>query len=295
MDEIRVDIAIVGAGIAGAGLAADVARNYSVALIEQEDRPGYHSTGRSAAIFIQNYGNEAIRALSKASAPLFENADRDLFPTPLLSPRGMLNIVDADGLSDHAALLASSEGLHEVDVAEALRLFPLLRAEGIAAASYEEDARDIDVAALHQGWLKAAKAAGATILTNAAITRGDHRDGQWTIETRGARIIAGTVVNAAGAWADKVAQSCGVEPVGLTPMRRSIAVLPTPEGFDSRHWPLVGDAAETWYCKPDGGRLLVSPAEETPVDPHDAFVDDMVLAEGLDRFERAMKFPVTHV
>ena len=129
----------------------------------------------------------------------------------------------------HAALLASSDGLHEVDVAEALRLFPLLRAEGIAAASYEEDARDIDVAALHQGWLKAAKAAGATILTNAAVTQGGYRDGRWTIETKGARIIAGTVVNAAGAWADTVAQNCGVEPIGLTPMRRSIAVLPTPE------------------------------------------------------------------
>ena len=295
MDEIRVDIAIIGAGIAGAGLAADVARDYSVALIEQEDRPGYHSTGRSAAIFIQNYGNETIRALSKASAPLFENADRDLFPTPLLSPRGMLNIVDADGLEHHAELLASSDGLHEIDVAEALRLFPLLRAEGIVAASYEEDARDIDVAALHQGWLKAAKAAGARILTDGLVTQGNYRDGRWTIETKGVRVIAGTVVNAAGAWADTVAQNCGVEPIGLTPMRRSIAVLPTPGGYDSRHWPLVGDAAETWYCKPDGGRLLVSPAEEIPVDPHDAFVDDMVLAEGLDRFERAMRFPVTHV
>ncbi|MBA3448161.1 MAG: FAD-binding oxidoreductase, partial [Pseudaminobacter sp.] len=267
----------------------------SVVLLEQESRPGYHTTGRSAAIFIQNYGNETIRALSRASAPLFTDAARDLFPTPLLSPRGMLNIADADGISHHANLLAESEGLHEISVAEALALVPALRADRIAAASYEEDARDIDIAALHQGWLKSAKLAGGQTLTDAGVTAVEYADGLWSLETPKARVIAKTVVNAAGAWADQVAALCGLAPIGLTPMRRSMAVLPAPEGFDTRHWPLVGDGAETWYMKPDGGRLLVSPADEDPVEPHDAFVDDMVLAEGLHRFEQAMVFPVTHV
>ena len=155
-------------------------------------------------------------------------------------------------------------GLHEIDVAEALRLFPLLRAEAIVAASYEEDARDIDVAALHQGWLKAAKSAGATILTDAAVTQGDYRDGRWTIETKGGASLPRTVVNAAGAWADRVARNCGVAPIGLTPMRRSIAVLPTPEGMmrDIGRWsatpPKPGTAspmaAGCWSRRPTKSR-----------------------------------------
>ena len=294
-DEITADIAIVGAGIAGAGVAAALAQDFKVVLIEQESRPGHHTTGRSAAIFIQNYGNQTIRALSRASAPLFEDADKSLFPNPLLSPRGMLNIADAEGMVHHAELLAESEGLREISVAEALALVPALRAERILAASYEEDARDIDVAALHQGWLKAAKLAGAKILTDCALTRAEHAGGVWNIETPNVRIAAKTIINAAGAWADDVAKKCGVSPIGVTPMRRSIAVLPAPVAYDTRRWPLVGDAAETWYMKPEGARLLVSPADEDPVEPHDAFVDDMVLAEGLHRFEQAMVFPVTHV
>jgi D-arginine dehydrogenase len=294
-DEFSADIAIIGAGIAGAGLAADLAGDFKVVLLEQESRPGYHSTGRSAAMFIQNYGNDTIRALTRASAPLFRAEASDSFPTPLLSPRGSMNVANPAGLADHQKLLEDSDGLREISVAEAVAMVPALRMEAIAAASYEEDAQDIDVAALHQGWLRAAKMAGATILTDAAVTRADHAGGVWTIETPKVRVLARIIVNAAGAWADQVARSCGLAPIGLTPKRRSIAVLPTPNGFDSRRWPLISDAAETWYMKPDAGRLLVSPADQDPVEPHDAFVDDLVLAEGLDRFQQAVVFPVDRV
>lgn len=294
-ESITADIAIVGAGIAGAGLAAELAGDFSVVLVEREDRPGYHSTGRSAAIFIQNYGNAVIRALSRASRPLFESADRVSFPQPLLSPRGMLTVTDRDGMPALADLLAESDGLLEISVEEACAHVPLLRRDWAVAAAYERDAQDIDVAALHQGWLRMAKSAGATLLTNAEVRRGERRSGRWLIETTAATVRAGIVVDAAGAWADPVAAACGVAPLGIRPMRRSIAVLPAPPGHDASRWPLVDDAAERWYMKPETGRLLVSPADEDPVEPHDAFPDDLVLAEGLWHFEQAMDIPVVRV
>lgn len=294
-DRIETDVLVIGAGMAGAGAAAHVAGHLRVAHVEMEDRPGYHTTGRSAAIFIQNYGGPTIRALSRASAKMFEQADKALFPTPLLSPRGMLNVCGEDGIAHHDELVSLSEGLRQITPDEAVAMVPILRREAIAAASYEEDARDIDVASLHQGFLKQARQAGGSLHLKSPVLRGERKGGRWIVETASHEISATTVVNAAGAWADQVAKSFGVAPIGLQPMRRSMAVLPAPDGYDIRRWPLVGDAAETWYAKPDGGRLFVSPSEEIPVDPHDAFVDDMILAEGLHRFEQAVTVPVTHV
>ncbi len=295
LERIDADIVVVGAGIAGFGAAAELARDFSVVVVEQEDRPGYHSTGRSAAIFIQNYGNAVIRTLSRASAPLFHSADRELFPHPLLTPRGMLYVAAADATALHRDLLAQGEGLREISPGEAHAMVPILRLETIAEASYEADAQDIDVAALHQGWLKAAKAGGMQLLTGSAVISGERANGRWHLETSTHTISAPVVVNAAGAWADRLAAALGIAPIGLQPLRRSMAVLPAPAGYDISRWPLINDAAETWYAKPDGGRLFVSPGDEDPVDPHDAFPDDMVLAEGLYRFEQAVTIPVTHV
>lgn len=295
VDRISTDVAIVGAGIAGAGLAAELAGDFDVVLVERESRPGYHSTGRSAAIFIQNYGNAVIRALSRASRPLFEEADRTLFPNPLLSQRGMLSVADDDSLPALQSLLAQSDGLQEISVDEACARFPLLRRDRLVAAAYEHDAQDIDVAALHQGWLKKAKANGTKLVTDADVTKGERLSGRWRMETSALTVDAGIVVDAAGAWADRVAEACGLSPLGIQPMRRTIAVLPVPAGYDTRRWPLVDDADERWYMKPEAGRLLVSPADEDPVEPHDVFPDDMVLAEGLHRFEQAVALPVTRV
>ncbi|QPC86905.1 FAD-dependent oxidoreductase [Mesorhizobium sp. NBSH29] len=295
MRHIETDIAIIGAGIAGAGVAAELAGEFRVTLIEQEDRPGYHSTGRSAAIFIRNYGNATIRALSRASVPMFEAAGAPDFSGPLLTQRGLLTIASEASIDDFRALMSEADGMVEITVDEACAMVPVLRREKIVAAAFEQDAQDIDVAALHDGWLRKAKKAGAELITGAPLLRGSRNDGGWDLETADTRIRAGIIVNAAGAWADHVATACGVAPLGLQPMRRSMAVIPAPEGIDLSRWPLVDDAAESWYFKPEGTKLYVSPAEEIPVDPHDAFVDDMVLAEGLDRFEQAVNIPVTRV
>lgn len=295
METIETDIAIIGAGIAGAGIAALLGGDHDVVLIEREARPGYHSTGRSAAIFIQNYGNRVIRALSRASAPLFLGADRDHFPTPLLTRRGILFVTDEAGLAEHEALVAAADGLEPITTDAALSMVPLLKRDWLRAAAFEADAMDIDVAALHQGWLKQARKAGARLVPDAPVFSARRSGERWRIETPAGTVLARAVVNASGAWADEVAAFFGASPMGLEPMRRTMAVLPAPSGFDVDGWPLVSETTDKWYFKPDAGRLLVSPAEEDRVAPHDAHVDDMVLAEGLDRYEKAVTVPVTRV
>jgi D-arginine dehydrogenase len=292
---ISTDILIVGAGIAGAGFAAAIGGRRDVVLIEREPRPGHHSTGRSAAIFIQNYGNAAIRALSAASRPLFEASDPAFFPEPLLSPRGILFVADETELAEHRDLLGESEGLVPLAADEAGAMVPLLRRDRIAAAAYERDASDIDVNALHQGWLRKGRGAGVRLLTDAALVKARRAENRWRVETTAGPIEADVIVNAAGAWADTVARDCGVPAAGLVPKRRSMAVIPCPPGYDCRAWPLVASSSDRWYFKPDAGRLLVSPADEDPVEPHDAFVDDMVLAEGLDRYQQAVREEVSRL
>jgi D-arginine dehydrogenase len=294
-DDITADIAIIGAGIAGAGLAADLAGDFSVVLIEQEERPGFHSTGRSAAIFIQNYGNAVIRALTRASLPLYLDADRALHPEPLLKTRGLLYVAGEEGLEHHTKLLAEAEGMRPISADEALKIVPALRRDWLKAAAYETDGQDIDVASLHQGFLRKAKTGGATLLTHAPVKAASHGAGLWRIETAKGAVRARILVDAAGAWADTIAAAAGVPTLGIQPMRRSMAVLPVPDGMDISRWPLVADSGEGWYAKPEAGKLFVSPADEDPVDPHDAYPDDMVLAEGLYRFEQAVDFPVTRV
>src|SRR5262249_30051087 len=153
-----------------------------------------------------------------------------------------------------------SEGLREISADEAVSRFPILNRKWLAAAGYEEDTQDIDVAALHEGWLRKARSNGARVITGAPLNRATRQDGCWLIGTEAMRVRGGTIVNAGGAWADRIAEACGVTPVGLQPLRRSMAVLPAPEGLDTRGWPMVDEAREAWYCKPDGGRLFVSPS-----------------------------------
>ena len=292
---ISTDVLVIGVGIAGAGVAAAIGGRRDVVVIEQESRPGHHSTGRSAAIFIQNYGNAVIRALSAASRPLFDAPDDEFFPSPLLSQRGILFVADEDDRPHHDDLLAQSEGLVSMLPADAAAMVPLLKPERIVAAGYERDASDIDVNALHQGWLKKARRAGARLMTDAALLKAQRVGNRWKVDTTAGEIEAETIVNAAGAWADLVAGNCGVAPKGLVPHRRSMAVIACPSGYDCERWPLVSNSADRWYFKPDAGRLLISPADEDPVEPHDAFVDDMTLAEGLYRYQRAVREEIVRV
>lgn len=291
----RPDIIVIGGGIAGVSAAAELARGGArVTLLEGEAQLGYHSTGRSAAIFIRNYGNATLRALNAAAEPVFENPG-DICEGPLLSPRGELLIASEEELPVLEAYLDGSSGIERLTGAEAAEIVPILCADRIAGAMIEHGAQGIDVDLMLQGYARLLRAHSGQIVTGAQVGDIRHDGTLWQVETPQGTFAAPIIVNAAGAWADEVAMRAGTAQVGLQPMRRSAAIIPAPEGYECETWPIFGSIAETWYAKPEAGKLMVSPADEDPVDPHDAWADDMVLAEGLHRFEQAVTVPVTRV
>ena len=287
------DIAIIGAGIAGASTAwalLEAAPQLRVALIEMEDSPGYHTTGRSAAVWVESYGGPGIVPLSKASREFF-GAPPEGFGT-LLEHRPDLFIEGPDdpgGLDRLAAELDSGQVAYEwLDAEEmaALPTGPMLRAEWRQRGLVETDCHDIDVAGLHQGFLRGSGGTKPTLITNAEVTAVVRGDGQWHITTKAGDFTAPILVNAAGAWADGLAELAGARPLGLMPLRRTMAVL----GIDPpppADMMVVMDAAGQFYFKPDGSRLWLSPHDEIPDVPHDVRPDEMDLAVVIDRFEQA--------
>ena len=288
------DVIVIGGGIAGISAAAELAASARVVVLEAEDQLGYHTSGRSMAMFILNYGNATLRALNAVAQPMFLEPE-GISDRSLLSPRGELMLAREDELDTLETVLRESTGLQRVTATEAVSMIPILRPEPIAAGFYEANAQDIDVDRMLQGYARLLKARGGEIRTNARVTNMARKGGTWQVETGSGVISAPVVINAAGAWADPVAGLAGAAHCGVHPMRRSVAVIPAPEGYEIDKWPLFGSVSETWYAKSEAGRLLVSPADEDPVEAHDAWADDMVLAEGLHRYEQAVTVPVTRV
>jgi D-arginine dehydrogenase len=289
------DILVIGGGMAGIGAAARVAPSAKVIVLEAEDAPGRHSTGRSAAIFIGNYGNAVIRAANAVSQGELASPPDDLADSSLLSPRGEMLIATADEVERFEQHMAGASETEEIAPDEAVRRFPILRRERIVRACYDSTAEDIDVDRLLQGYLRLLRRHGGTLVADARATEITHGDGVWNVRSPAGTFEAPIVVNASGAWADTTARLAGLAPLGLTPLRRSAAILPAPEGRDVTRWPAVCSMSETWYAKPEAGKLMVSPADEDPVEPHDAWPEDLVLAEGLHRYEQAVTVPVTRV
>jgi D-arginine dehydrogenase len=287
------DVAIVGAGIAGASLAWALGRQSQgrlrVALIEMESTPGYHTTGRSAAFWVESYGGPGIVPLSRASRSFFTTPPEGFTPGPLLALRGGLNIAPPDDDGDLEALAAEFDAgntaYQRLDAA-ALEAYPILKPEWRTRALFEADSYDIDVAALHQGYLRGVAGWKPTLITDAEVSALACESGVWTLTTRAGPVQATTVVNAAGAWADGLATMAGAQPRGLQPLRRTMAVLaidpPPPADL-----PVVFDAKGRFYFKPDGGRLWLSPHDETPDVAHDVRPDEYDLAVVIDQFEQA--------
>lgn len=288
------DIAIIGGGIAGLGVAARLVPEASVIVIEREEAFATHSTGRSAAIFVRNYGNPTLRALTAASEPWFE-AEIERAGAPLLSPRGELAVVDEAGVDALDSFVAEGDGLEKITPKEAVKLVPILRHDCIAGAALEANARDMDVDLIVQTYLRVLSRHDDQRLTGAQVVGLSSVSGGWRVETTKGAVACKIVVNAAGAWADEIAELADVPTIGLQPMRRSAAILPAPAAMEIGTWPMVGALDESWYFKPMGGKLMVSPSDEDPIDPQDAWPDDLVLAEGLDRFAKATTYEVTRV
>jgi D-arginine dehydrogenase len=291
------DYLVVGSGIAGAGAAYELSDGARVLLLEREDAHGYHTTGRSAALYSEAYGNAVIRGLTRASRPFFEGPPEGFAAHPLLGPRGCLYLGRPDQAEALAALLAAEpEALRPVTREEVLALVPALRPEYVGSGLLEAAAMDADVEAIHHGFLRGAKARGAEIRLGQEIVAIAPSGAGYAVRTAsGESFETRVLVNAAGAWADQVAELAGVRPIGLQPMRRTAMIIDGPPGADVRVWPMVIDADEDFYFKPDAGRLLASPADETPVAPHDAWADEMDVAICIERVQTAADIPVQRI
>ena len=282
------DFLIIGGGIAGISAAARLAPHGSVTVLEAEAALAHHASGRSAALFEPHYGLPAVVELSLASDAYFRAAEN------VLSPRGMMIVGRAEDQNIFDREIAGMT-LSRMSVDDARAMVPILNPAAVAFAAYADHAWDIDTDLLLQGFARDARSHGAQILTGARVTSIERRSDGWRVITATGDHTAKILVNAAGAWVDEIAKLAGIAPLGFTPLRRSMARLPAPGGHDVSRWPMIFGAGETWYAKPDAGALIVSPAEEHLMPPHDAWADDMVLAEGLARYEEMVTEPVTRL
>ena len=285
---MNTDFLIIGGGIAGISAAARLAPHGSVIVLEGEAALAHHASGRSAALYEPRYGMPPVVELSLASESYFRHAAN------VLSPRGLMIIAKAE---DRAQFDHDVDGmdLGRITVDEAKSIVPIINTDVVALAAHADHAWDIDTDLLLQGFARDARSHGAQIITDARVTAITRISGGWHVICTKGDYTARTIINAAGAWVDDIATMAGIQPLAFTPMRRSMARLPAPGGQDVSRWPMIFGAGETWYAKPDAGALIVSPAEEHLMDPHDAWADDTVLAEGLARYEEMVTEPVTRL
>jgi glycine/D-amino acid oxidase-like deaminating enzyme len=282
------DFLIIGGGIAGISAAARLSELGSVIVLEAEDGLAHHASSRSAALYEPRYGAPAVVGLSMASEAHFRSLPG------VLSPRGLLLVAKAEAREAFEADLAAME-FERISVEEARGIVPILNPEMVALAGYAGHAEDVDTDLLVQGFAREARGRGAQVVTKARVTGIAKADAGWRVASAAGEFSARVLVNAAGAWVDQVAEMAGVRPLGFTPYRRSMARIPAPGGLDVSRWPMIFGPGEDWYAKPDAGALIVSPAEEDLMEPHDAWADDMVLAEGLARYEEMVTEPVTRL
>lgn len=296
----QVDVVVIGGGIAGVAAACALAQELGdqVRLVEAEPTLAYHTTGRSAAQLIENYGAAPIRQLTTASLAFFNDTPEGLSDAPLLSPRGILTVGGAGSSERIQRELEAGQAINptitEIETEVALELVPVLRPSEIERVIWEPQSADIDVAGLHQAFVRGLRRAGASIEVSRRVDCATPDGDRWRVETVNGELLAGHVVNAAGAWGDVVATACGVQPVGLVPKRRTAFMVRSIHP-GSAEWPLFGDASDSWYVKPDGPQFLCSPADETPSEPLDAKPDELDVAMAIERINRLTTLDIRSV
>ncbi|MBY0509238.1 MAG: FAD-binding oxidoreductase [Rhodospirillaceae bacterium] len=294
------DVLVIGGGIAGTGIAAHLAPSRKVAVLEMEEQPGFHSTGRSAALFVIGYGNHVVRALTLASRKFFYAPDEGFCDGPLVNRREIMIVGRAekrDAFEQYIASELPADNLKQISAAAALELCPVLRSEGLIGAVLDVDAADIEVHALQQGYIKRLKSHGGQIFLNSKVEEVafDQVTQRWKLKTSQGVFRASVLVNAAGAWADEIAAKVGAKTIGIEPRRRTAALIDVPEGLNSKDWPMILDADEQFYMKPDAGLLLISPADETPSKPEDAQPDELDVAIAADRLQQVTSIEVRRI
>ena len=291
MNKIVTDILVIGGGIAGASVAASLITKTDVCLVEAEENLGYHSTGRSVAVYAESYGSRVIRQLTKKSSPLFKKAERDLTQN-ILSSRGFLFIAREDQSAELEKLnieLNESLKVSKLGKKEAQEIVPALRSEYLSQALYDSEAQDIDVSLLHNYYIQRLKEANGTIHMSQRVKKIDNSSGQYIVECDSLIIYCNKIVNAAGAWADQVAELAGCKKIGLRSLRR------TAFSFDEKkwqysNWPVVIDCEENFYIKPETGSIIGSPADEINDVPRDVYPEEYDIALGMDRIKNALDF-----
>jgi D-arginine dehydrogenase len=296
---MRFDAAVIGCGIVGAAVAAELSSDRSVVLLEAETQPGYHSTGRSVAILDRGYGNRAVQALTAVSLEPLQRLQALAADVPLLLPRGVLHVAREDQRAsmEHFGERISAPG-HRVEYHDgsfARAKVPLLRPGHIVGCAFEPDAQEIDVAALLASLLRQARSRGATLCLKTRVESLEHSKNGWQLTIPGGNVETRSVINAAGAWADELAIRAGGRALGLVPLRRTVCTIPTSQVPASAEWPFVVDMDELFYFKQESRRLLLSPADETPLTPCDAWPDDVDIALAVERLEAACDLSVARV
>ncbi|MGC4251811.1 MAG: FAD-dependent oxidoreductase [Sphingobium sp.] len=290
----RFDIVIVGGGIAGASLGAELAARASVLILEKESVAGYHATGRSVAFWEETYGGPLVQPLTTASGPMLLSPDPEFSDRPFLSPRRTLHVGRAEDADARDRLLTDYAGKVALEPVDPRAFVPGLRPDWTLGV-LEPAVKDIDVGALHQAWLRLFRRRGGEMRLSTELRSARNRGDGWRLETSGGPVGCGMVVNAAGAWADDVARACGVAPLGIAPLRRTVLQLRVP-AMPSADLPLVMDLAGRFYFKPEGkGRVWLTPHDEAPSPPCDAAPDEMAVAQAIARFQEAVDWPVEAV
>jgi D-arginine dehydrogenase len=288
----QADFIIIGGGIAGASTGYWLSSHGRVIVLERESHPGYHSTGRSAALYTAAYGTPQVRALTLASRAFFDTPPAGFTEHPLLTPRGELTVDfsgDAAELErQYQSARASVPEMQLLDADQACERIPVLRREKVHGALYDPTACDIDTDALHQGYLRGIRRNQGQIHTDSEVlSLARDEQGQWQVETTQGTFCAPVIINAAGAWADVIGTLAGARPLGLQPKRRAAFIFAGPEGLDSHHWPMLVSLDESFYMKPDAGMFLGSPANADPVVPHDVQPEELDIAMGIYQIEEA--------
>jgi D-arginine dehydrogenase len=289
---------VIGAGMAGASAAYELAAEGSVLLVEAEQQPGYHSSGRSAALFTRNYGTPLVRRINALSEPFFLSPPEGFAAQPLLASRGALAVAPPgeEGLLDPVlAVSTAANPVVELPVAAALNMAPFLRPERVGRAVYEAGVSDIEVSLMLQGYLTEFRVRGGQIATNAPVTALANSDGVWTVEAGKNTYRGKTIVNAAGAWADQIGALAGAAPLGLVAKRRTAIIIAALPGMAVAELPCVDFAATEAYIKPDAGQLMASPGDATPTPPQDVQPDEMDVAVLADWVQRETLIPVRRI
>ena len=285
---MNYDFVVIGAGISGASAACELASLGSVVLLESENVPGYHSTGRSAALYTPHFGSPLVRKISRASYDFLANPKADFCPSKILTPRGLLTVSGPgqETLLDNHLLEAIDPGaIQKQSVEETLARAPLLRPDLVSGAVYEPGVMDIEVATLHQAYLTSFKKRGGTLLCNAHVNRISRSGLIWNIQTKAGEMSGRIIINAAGAWVDEIAKLVGANPVGIIAKRRTAIIVEPPNGINVSTLPAIDFAGTDAYLKPEAGKLMASLGDATPIVPQDAQPEELDIAVLADWLE----------